>query len=239
MPEERLNKVLARAGISSRRKAEAFIVSGRVAVNGEVVRELGTKVDPARDEVAVDGAPIGAETREYWALHKPIGVITTTDDPWGRPTALDLVPSTGRVYPVGRLDADSSGLLLFTNDGELAFRLTHPRFEHEKEYHALAGGRPDAAALERLRRGVELDGRPTAPAAVEVLGPEQGGTWLRIVIHEGRNRQVRRMLEAVGHPVVRLVRIRIGPIALGALPEGAARPLAPEERQALRALVAQ
>jgi 23S rRNA pseudouridine2605 synthase len=239
MADERLQKVLARAGVSSRRKAEAVIAAGRVTVDGIVVTELGAKVDPERDTVAVDGVPIDAEQREYWALHKPVGVITTAKDPWGRPTALELVPSQARVYPVGRLDADSAGLLLLTNDGELAFKLTHPRFEHDKEYHVLVAGRPDAADLRRLRRGILLDGRATAPAEVDVLASAAEGTWLRMVLREGRKRQIRRMMERLHHPVMRLLRVRVGPILLGDLPEGESRRLTPDERAALRELAAQ
>lgn len=239
MADQRLQKVLARAGICSRRKAEAVIAAGRVTVNGVVVRELGAKVDPGRDDVAVDGLPIDDEHKEYWVLHKPVGVITTADDPWGRPTALELVPTDARVYPVGRLDADSSGLLLLTNDGELAFRLTHPRFEHEKEYRVLVAGRPDAGDLRRLRRGIALDGRPTAPAEIDIQDTTAEGTTLRIVLREGRKRQIRRMMDAVHHPVLRLRRVRVGPIELGALVEGQARRLTPLERNALRALVDQ
>jgi 23S rRNA pseudouridine2605 synthase len=234
MTEERLQKVLARAGVASRRKAERMISAGRVAVNGRVVRELGVKVDPGSDRISVDGEPIdGAEVREYWLLHKPAGVITTVADPWGRPTARDLVPTEARVYPVGRLDADSSGLLLFTNDGAMAHRLTHPRFEHEKEYRVVVTGRPDAATLRRLRRGVAIGGRRTAPAEVVVLGEEADGALLRIVLREGRKRQIRRMLDAVGHPVRSLHRVRIGPLGLGDLAPGRARRLRSEERQAL------
>lgn len=237
MPDERLQKVLARAGVSSRRKAEEIITAGRVVVNGHVVRELGVKVDPASDEVAVDGAVIDLVPREYWLLHKPTGVITTVEDPWGRPTARSLVTTAARVFPVGRLDAESSGLLLFTNDGELAFRLTHPRFEHEKEYHVLVDGRPVADDVRRMRRGLSLDGHRTAPAEVTILGDAEEGCWLCMVLREGRKRQIRRMLAAVGHPVLQLMRVRIGPIRLGDLPVGEARRLTPEERLALRALV--
>jgi 23S rRNA pseudouridine2605 synthase len=211
------------------------IAAGRVTVNGATVRELGVKVDPQSDVVAVDGTPVDSEATEYWMLHKPPGVITTVTDPWGRPTARDLVPTEARVYPVGRLDADSSGLLLFTNDGEVAFRLTHPRHHLEKEYRVLVDRKPDADAVRRLRRGIELDGKRTAPATVRVDGPpESSGVWLRLVLTEGRKRQIRRMCEAVGHPVRALVRVRVGPIHLGNLPEGSSRRLTPSERQALR-----
>jgi 23S rRNA pseudouridine2605 synthase len=236
--EERLQKVLARAGLSSRRKAEALIVAGRVAVNGQVVRELGVKVDADRDTVLVDGQPVGEEQPEYWLVHKPMGVITTVDDPWGRPTARDLVPTRARVYPVGRLDADSSGLLLFTNDGALAHRLAHPRHAHEKEYRVLVAGRPTSEDLRRLRRGVVLEGRPTAPAEVRLLEAGPDGSWLVFVLREGRKRQIRRMMDAVGHPVLALERIRLGPIRLGDLPPGQARRLSADEARALVRLAA-
>jgi 23S rRNA pseudouridine2605 synthase len=236
MTEVRLQKVLAQAGIGSRRSAEAAIAAGRVAVNGAIIRELGVKVDPDRDAIAVDGRPVGGkEVAEYWMLNKPTGVITTVDDPWGRPTARALIPTEARVFPVGRLDADSGGLLLFTNDGDLAHQLTHPRFAHEKEYRVLVDRRPDADALRRLRRGIELDGRRTAPARVAVAATTAGGgVWLQVILTEGRKRQLRRMLDAVGHPTRALIRVRIGPLQLGTLPEGSARQLAPAERAALR-----
>ncbi len=239
MPEERLQKVLARAGVSSRRKAEALIEAGRVAVNGHVVRQLGIKVDADQDRILVDGQAIGAEAPEYWLLHKPVGVITTVDDPWGRPTARELLPTSARVYPVGRLDADSAGLLLFTNDGELAHRLTHPRHGHEKEYQVLVAGQPTDETLRRLRRGlvIEAGERPTAAAQVEVLAHGADGSWLRVVLREGRKRQIRRMLHAVGHPVLELVRLRMGPVALGQLSPGQARRLTAAEVMALRAEV--
>lgn len=238
MTDERLHKVIARAGVSSRRKAEALIVAGRVTVNGQVVRELGVKVEPEHDRIEVDGRPLGGEPREYWALHKPVGVITTVEDPFGRPTARALVPTAVRVFPVGRLDVDSTGLLLFTNDGALAHRLTHPRHQHEKEYRVLVDGRPTAEALRRLRRGVPLDDGVTAPAEVWVLEAAAEGTWLALVLREGRKRQVRRMLDAVGYPVITLARVRMGPITLGGLPAGQARRLTAAEVTALAALVA-
>lgn len=235
MPEVRLQKVLAQAGIGSRRRAEEVIAAGRVAVNGAVIRELGVRVDPQRDAIAVDGRPVGGrEAPEYWMLNKPPGVITTVDDPWGRRTARALVPTESRVFPVGRLDADSAGLLLFTNDGELAHRLTHPRFAHEKEYRVLVDRRPDAEALRRLRRGIELDGRRTAPAQVEVVDSGTAGVWLSLILTEGRKRQIRRMLDSVGFPTRALIRVRVGTLHLGSLAEGSARPLAPAERAALR-----
>ncbi len=234
----RLQKVLAHAGISSRRKAEQIIASGRVTVNGQLVREMGVKVDLARDTIAVDGIVVDIGPREYWMLHKPPGVITTVEDPWGRPTARELIPSRARLYPVGRLDADSSGLLLFTNDGELAFRLTHPRFEHDKTYHVRISGRVRPETLQQLRDGVLLDGRRTLPAQVEFVRTSNGATWLSFVLREGRKRQIRRMCAAVGHAVERLVRVRVGPLELGDLPPGQARRLTPAERLALKAYVA-
>jgi pseudouridine synthase len=236
MTDERLHKVIARAGVSSRRKAEAMIVAGRVTVNGQVVSELGVKVDPARDRIQVDGRPLGGVPREYWLLHKPVGVITTVEDPWGRTTARELVPTRNRVFPVGRLDVDSSGLLLFTNDGALAQRLTHPRHQHEKEYRVLVDGRPAAETLRRLRRGVPLDDGVTAPADVHVLEETPDGSWLAVVLREGRKRQVRRMLDAVGYPVLALVRVRMGPIGLGGLAAGQARRLTEAEVATLDAL---
>jgi 23S rRNA pseudouridine2605 synthase len=206
---ERLQKVLARAGLGSRRVCEDLVAEGRVTVNGEVA-VLGRRVHVDRDQVAIDGAavPVDPDTVVY-LLHKPTGVITTAHDTHGRPTVLDLVPDEPRVFPVGRLDLDTEGLLLLTNDGALTHRLTHPSFGVEKEYLAHVEGTPSRAAVRRLREGIELEDGVTAPAQVAVVTPD----LLRIVIHEGRNRQVRRMCEAIGHPVVRLVRTRIGPLS--------------------------
>jgi 23S rRNA pseudouridine2605 synthase len=226
---ERLQKVLARVGLGSRRTCEALIAEGRVAVNGELAG-LGRRVDPDRDRVEVDGVAVGVRPGLVtYLLHKPAGVISTADDPEGRPTVVSLVPAEPRVFPVGRLDADTEGLLLLTNDGDLAHRLTHPRFGVEKEYLAHVRGRPSRQALRRLREGVELDDGPTAPAQVSELG----AGLVRIAIHEGRNRQVRRMCEAVGHPVERLVRVRIGPLTDRSLRAGEWRELAPDEVRAL------
>ena len=235
-PSERLQKFLARAGVASRRHAEALIQAGRVQVNGQVVTALGTKVHPAKDVVQVDGRVVQVPVSQvYLLLHKPAGVVTTASDPQGRQTVLDLLPrelQAQRVFPVGRLDLDSEGLLLLTNDGEFALHLTHPRYEQEKEYHALVRGRPTPAALESLRRGLLLPGetRPTAPARARLLRPGDGETtWIAVTLHEGRKRQVRRMLEAVGHPVMRLVRVRVGPLKLGDLQPGRWRYLTEEE----------
>jgi pseudouridine synthase len=238
---ERLQKVLAQAGVASRRACEELIQQGRVQVNGQVVTELGTKVDPNLDEISVDGAPIsGPVEKVYLILNKPPGYISTVHDPWGRPTVLDLILHQGRLYPVGRLDAESEGLLLLTNDGGLTHRLTHPRYEHEKEYLALVKGRPKDAVLSQLRQGVALEEGQTAPAEVsrvsrrEGLETPPGTTWLRIVVHEGRKRQIRRMCAAVRHPVQRLIRVRMGPIELGDLPVGRHRPLSAKEVRRLR-----
>jgi 23S rRNA pseudouridine2605 synthase len=230
VPEgERLQKVLARAGLGSRRTCEELIEAGRVTVGGEVAA-LGRRVDPDHDLVAVDGVPIGIRPDlVHYLLNKPAGVVTTASDPQGRPTVVDLVPAEPRVFPVGRLDADTEGLLVLTNDGDLAHRLTHPSFGVEKEYLAAVEGTPTRGTVRRLREGVDLDDGPTAPARVAQVGP----SLLRIAIHEGRNRQVRRMCEAVGHPVTRLVRTRIGPLADRRLAPGEWRPLAVAEVRAL------
>jgi 23S rRNA pseudouridine2605 synthase len=230
----RLGKYLAHAGVASRRAAERVIAAGRVAVDGEIV------TDPARDvdedsAVALDGTLLGgAEPRFVYAVNKPVGVVSTARDTHRRPTVVGLVPAGGlRLYPVGRLDADSSGLILLTNDGELANRLTHPRYEVPKVYRvSVRGGPVGADALARLRSGVELEDGRTAPARVRRLGPAE----LEITIHEGRNRQVRRMCDAVGHPVVELCRTGFGPLRLGALAPGGHRRLRPAEVERLRAL---
>lgn len=234
MPAVRLNKALALAGVASRRKADELIEAGRVAVNDEVVRALGTLVDPERDRLTVDGRPIHEERLEHWLVHKPLDVLTAVSDDRGRAVARDLVPTTARVYPVGRLDADSTGLVLFTNDGELAHRLMHPRFAHSKRYEVLVSGYPSAQIVARLRAGVELDDGPTLPANVRVLRTTKGATWLEIALREGRKRQIRRMMEAVGHPVVHLRRVAIGTVSLGRLKEGEARRLSARELAGLR-----
>jgi len=229
---ERLQKVLAARGWGSRRVCEDLIASGVVTVNAEVA-VLGRRVDPDRDRIEVDGAPVGTRADlVHYLLNKPSGVVTTASDPHGRATVVELVPAEPRVFPVGRLDVETEGLLLLTNDGELANRIAHPRHGVDKEYLATVdtgGGRVGARALRQLRDGVLLDEGVTAPA--KVSQPEPG--VLRITIHEGRNRQVRRMCEAVGHPVTRLVRTRIGPLADRRLPPGAWRTLTPAEVIAL------
>jgi pseudouridine synthase len=206
----RLQKILSQAGVASRRAAEQLIEEGRVSVNGRTVREMGVKADPAADDIRVDGRRLRApERHRYILLNKPAGVVTTRSDPQRRRTVLDLLGGVREyVYPVGRLDYDSEGLLILTNDGDLAARLTHPRHEVARTYEAYVAGTPDEEAIEQLRRGIPLDGKRTRPADVKLLGQRV----LLITIREGRNRQVRRMCEAVGHPVKKLRRVRIGPI---------------------------
>jgi 23S rRNA pseudouridine2605 synthase len=229
----RLAKYIAHCGVASRRHAERLVTSGRVSVDGERV------VDPARDvedrnDVRVDGRPIGRERHEYYLVNKPVGVVSTAHDPEGRRKVTDLVPSAARLYPVGRLDADTSGLILVTNDGELANRLMHPSFEVGKTYRARVQGAVAETALERLRSGVMLEDGPTAPASASVLARRARDTVLELTIHEGRKRQLRRMCEAVGNPVIELERTRFGPLELGALSRGDFRPLDPEEVELLR-----
>jgi 23S rRNA pseudouridine2605 synthase len=224
----RLNAYLARAGLASRRGADDLIKAGRVLVNGEP-GQLNTFVETT-DRVEVDGREVGKQRLAHLLLHKPAGVISTARDPQGRPTVVDLVPSGTRVVPVGRLDADTTGALLLTNDGELAHRLAHPKYKVEKVYVAEIGGNPGEDVLQRLRDGVELDDGVTAPAQVRRLGPHA----LELTIHEGRNRQVKRMLDAVGHPVRSLHRSRYAGLTLGGLEPGQWRELEPSEVMRLR-----
>ncbi|MGH9077604.1 MAG: pseudouridine synthase [Acidimicrobiales bacterium] len=231
---ERLQKVLARMGVGSRRVCEGRIAGGGVRVNGEVA-VLGWRVDVDRDRIEVDGVPLSVRPGlVYYLLNKPAGVVSTAADPQGRPTVVDLVPPSPRVFPIGRLDAATEGLLVLSNDGELANHLTHPRFGVDKEYLTEVDGTPSPRAVRRLREGVVLDDGLTAPARVALVPPNV----LRIVVHEGRNRQVRRMCAAVGHPVRRLVRTRIGPVADRSLAPGAWRDLTRDEIQALEAAAA-
>ena len=223
----RLNRLLARAGVASRRAADDLIAAGRVTVNGRVAA-VGTQV-AEDDEVRVDGRALTAQAPVHLVLHKPAGVITTASDPGGRRTVLDLIDVPERVFPVGRLDRDTTGLLIVTNDGELANRLMHPRHGVAKTYVAEVEGDPSAAALRRLAEGVELEDGPTAAAGVRRLAP----STIELVIHEGRNRQVRRMLEAVGHPVRSLHRSAYGGIELGDLPSGGWRRLSAGELERL------
>ena len=240
---ERLQKILSHAGIASRRASEQLMLEGRVSVNGTVVTELGAKADVDRDVIKVDGRRLKTrERRRYILLNKPAGYVTTRVDPQKRPTVLDLIGSvTEYVYPVGRLDFDSEGLLLLTNDGDLAARLTHPRHGVPRVYQARVLGVPDAHDLERLERGVTIDGRRTAPAQVRLLAGRSGsgsaGT-LVITVREGRNRQVRKMCEAIGHPVTALTRVAIGPLRDDQLKVGRWRELTSNEITRLKALVA-
>ena len=238
----RLQKILSAAGVASRRTAETLITQGRVRVNGKTVTELGTKADPDTDDIRVDDRRVkGAQRRRYLLLYKPRGYITTRSDPERRPTVLDLVSRGGvreYVYPVGRLDYDSEGLLLLTSDGDLASRLTHPRHGVEREYEVRVRGLPDEHDLERLSKGISLAGRRTAPARVtlgKIIEAENGTqALLSFVLHEGRNRQVREMCDAIGHPVVRLRRVRIGPITDPHIRPGEFRDLSPREIALLR-----
>jgi 23S rRNA pseudouridine2605 synthase len=235
MAQERLQKYLARSGVASRRASEQIILAGRVQVNGTVVTTLGTSVDPDRDRVELDGRPVHPPTMHtYVALHKPHGVVSTASDPQGRRTVLDLVQARARLFPVGRLDYDSEGLILLTDDGDLTMRLTHPSHDVEREYRALVRGDVSDDVLQRLSFGIDLDGRRTAVARFERLSEHSDGIWVRVVLHEGRNRQIRRMFEAVGLEVVRLVRVRVGSLHLGDLALGAWRRLSADEIDALR-----
>jgi 23S rRNA pseudouridine2605 synthase len=234
---ERLQKVLAQAGLGSRRACEALIEAGRVEVNGEVAA-LGRRVDPEHDRVTVDGVTIPVRSGlVYYLLNKPAKVVTTAHDPEGRPTVVDLVPAEPRVFPVGSLDWDTEGLLLLTNDGDLAHGLTHPSRGVPKAYLAEVAGVPGRAALRQLREGVDLDDGRTAPAGARLAQTTPNGAALEIEIHEGRNRQVRRMCEAVGHPVRRLVRIRFGPLRDHRLAPGQWRSLTQAEIRALYAAI--
>mgnify|MGYP000959379575 FL=1 len=227
---ERLQKVLARAGLGSRRVCEKLIVEQRVTVNGEFA-ELGEKVDPETSQIEVDGLKVGVrQDLVYYLLNKPVGVITTSKDPQERSTVVDLVPTHPRVFPVGRLDADTEGLILLTNDGDLTNYLTHPSFGIEKEYLVQVETKPSRNAIRELRQGVELDDGITAPAKVSLVDEK----LIKIVIHEGRNRQVRRMCESVGHPVKRLIRSRIGPIVDRSLHPGSFRELTNQELKSIR-----
>jgi pseudouridine synthase len=234
---ERLQKILAQAGVASRRASETLIEQGRVSVNGHIVTQLGTKVDPKQDVITVDGQPIANAkiAPVYVMLNKPAGVLSAAHDDRGRKTVVDLVDVPERLYPVGRLDLASEGLILLTNDGDLAEQLTHPRYHIEKEYHVLVRGKPDLPTLDRWRKGgVELEGRPVAPAIVQRLKLEKQNVWLKIILTEGRKRQIREVAKALGHPVLRLERVRLGPLKLGQLKPGQWRPLNPTEQRRLK-----
>lgn len=234
----RLQKYLAMSGVASRRASEKLIAEGHVAVNGQVITEMGVQVDETADRITVDGTPVFIEEeKHYLAYYKPVGEVTTVSDPEGRATVMDKFRDYPvRLYPVGRLDFDSEGLLLLTNDGDMMQRLLHPSHEVEKAYLAKVSNHVPEEALRRLRSGVELDGRLTSPASVRLIRYEAFDTVVLVTIHEGRNRQVRRMFEAVGHQVVSLKRVGFGPISLGDLPRGQWRQLTPVEIRKLKEL---
>jgi 23S rRNA pseudouridine2605 synthase len=232
---ERLQKILAHAGLGSRRDCEEYISQGRVTVDGQVVRELGTKVDPEKATIAVDGERIHLEKMVYYAVNKPKGYVSTNDDPAGRPRVIDLLPEVPeRVYSVGRLDEDSTGLMLLTNDGELANRLAHPRYGVEKTYRALVAGAPSRETLAKLTEGIWLSDGKVRAQQVRVVGTQGEATTLELVLAEGKKREIRRMLAKLGHKVMTLTRIALGPIVLKGLSPGEHRPLSATEIDLLR-----
>jgi 23S rRNA pseudouridine2605 synthase len=235
---ERLQKVLAQAGIASRRQAEVWIQEGKVQVNGQVITELGTKVDPEKDRILVKGKPIQKERKRTFLFYKPLYVISSMHDPQGRKVIPDFFRSVQeRVYPVGRLDFDTEGLLLVTNDGELANHLLHPRFEVEKQYVATVKGVPDESSLDQLRRGIYLEDGLTAPAQVKMIHKREEDSKIKLTIHEGKNRQVRRMCKAIGHPVMHLVRTRLANLTVKGLKRGEFRELTDKEVTTLKKLL--
>jgi 23S rRNA pseudouridine2605 synthase len=238
MTLERLQKFLSRAGVASRRQAEGLILEGKVRVNGQVVTELGVKIDPDKDRVQVEGKRVRLPSAPVtFMLHKPSGFVSTTQDPQGRRTVMDLAPQEyGRLYPVGRLDYDATGLMLLTNDGELAQRLTHPRYQVPRTYRVSVVGEMSEEALKKLAAGIELDGRPVSTEA-RLLKAGSGRTVLEITVWEGRYHLIKRLLEDVGHPVLKLKRIAFGPLRLGRLARGACRPLTRHEQVNLQATV--
>lgn len=239
LPGERLQKVIAAAGIASRRESEQIILEGRVEVDGQVVSELGARVEP-HQEIFVDGQRLGKTKLVHYAVNKPVGVVSTARDPSGRPRVIDMLPpDVGRVFNVGRLDLNSEGLILVTNDGELANKLTHPRHGVQKTYEVHVAGEPGTEVLSQLRRGVHLAEGFVKPVDVRIKGNKKHGSVLEMVLEEGRNREVRRLLARVGHKVQRLIRIAVGPIRLGEMPRGASRLLTPEEVRKLRACVSE
>jgi 23S rRNA pseudouridine2605 synthase len=234
---DRINKYLAHAGVGSRRHCEELVLAGRVSINGRPVRELGTRVEPGQ-KVTVDGVPVRGEKHVYWLVNKPRGYLCTNSDPGGRPLALDLIPKVSqRVYTVGRLDEASEGLLLMTNDGDLAFRLMHPRFTIDKTYLVQVAGNPTNDDTKQLLKGVWLSDGHVRARQVKRLKKQGSSTWLKVVLCEGKNREIRRMLARLGHKVLHLKRTAIGPVLLGQMPRGKARRLTLEELNALRRLV--
>lgn len=237
---ERLQKILAEAGVASRREAERMIVNGRVRVNGVLVRELGTKADAAKDEITVDGKPLrAAQKKIYLAFHKPVNVMVTRKDPEGRPTVFDYLKGISeRVNYVGRLDFDSEGLLLLTNDGELLARLTHPRYEVPKTYHVKIAGRVAPESLLRISQGLDVGDFVAQPSRARILKENPHNSWVEIVLREGRNREVRKIFEALGHKTLRLIRVAVGPVKLSELAAGRWRELSRKEIAALAASAA-
>jgi pseudouridine synthase len=233
---ERIQKIIARAGVASRREAERMVLDGRVAVNGKVVRELGAKADPDKDYIKVDGRLVSRpEPKTYLILYKPKGYVTTTFDPEGRPTVTELLEKVkGRVFPVGRLDYDTEGLIFCTNDGELAYKLQHPSHEVPKAYFAKVDGIPAEERLGKLRKGIRLEDGMTAPARVKLIKKLEANSWVEITIHEGRKHQVKRMFEAIGHPVIKLKREGFAFLTLGDLKPGEFRYLTAEEIKRLK-----
>jgi 23S rRNA pseudouridine2605 synthase len=231
---ERLQKILSRAGIASRRGAEKVMAEGRVTVNGETVRELGSKADVQTDDIRVDGVRLRAPAAPvYLVLNKPKGVVTTRHDPEGRPTVMAYVPSVAGLFPVGRLDVTTEGLILLTSDGDFAERVSHPRYEVPRVYHAKVHGVPDGGALERMRRGVSVEGERMTADRVRILEADNNA-WVEVVVHEGKHHEVRRLLEAVGHPVSKLRRVALGPVTTRGLKPGEFRHLTESEVKALR-----
>jgi 23S rRNA pseudouridine2605 synthase len=235
---ERLQKVLAAGGLGSRRQCEELILEGRVDVDREVVTELGTKVNPATQAIRVDGIPLRRQRRHYFVVHKPAGVLSTSKDQWRRTRVIDLVDSNDRLFTIGRLDKESSGLILVTNDGDLANCLTHPKFHVPKTYHVTVAGSPGHEVIQKLRRGVMLSDGPVKPESVIIKKRLKQSTLLEIILAEGRNREIRRMLARFDHKVVKLHRVAFGPIRLGVLPRGAHRELAKDEIRKLKLLEA-
>jgi 23S rRNA pseudouridine2605 synthase len=234
---DRINKYLAHAGVGSRRHCEELVLAGRVSIDGRPVLELGTRVEPGQ-KVAVDGVPVRGEKNVYWLVNKPRGYLCTNSDPGGRPLALDLIPKVSqRVYTVGRLDEASEGLLLMTNDGDLAFRLMHPRFNIDKSYLVQVAGNPTNDDLKQLLKGVWLSDGHVRARQVKRLKKQGASTWVKVVLNEGKNREIRRMLARLGHKVLHLKRTAIGPVLLGKMPRGKSRRMTLEELNALRRLI--
>ncbi|HEX2281478.1 MAG TPA: pseudouridine synthase [Thermomicrobiales bacterium] len=230
---ERLQRVLAAAGVASRRKAEELIQSGRVTVDGQVVTQLGTRVDPRRSRIQVDGKPVRRQPLRYVVMNKPSGFITTTSDERDRRTVMELLPAEPRLFPVGRLDRDTEGLLLFTNDGEVANRVMHPRYRLTKEYLVLTPRKPSERVMLRVREGVEIDGKRVVPHEFRVVRETADGVLLSVVVHEGMNRIVRRMMESAGIEVSKLSRVRVGPLSVAGIPRGGYRELTAGELTSL------